>query len=154
MHRMHRIKCLVAGGLSGVGALSAAVSVRKAAAQQTDMASAGNGGVAASSASGGAVSIGDDNSGGNAGSAIGVGDTWGGPVAVDGGTMANSTTLGISANGGTAIADASGGDYNLAFSEDPLTTTTTITTATITAITGAGTTMIIITSRPNRPLEA
>jgi hypothetical protein len=75
-------------------------------------------------------------------------------VAVDGGTMADSTTLGISANGGTAIADASGGDYNLAFSEDPLTTTTTITTATITAITGAGTTMIIITSRPNRPLEA
>jgi hypothetical protein len=29
--------------------------------------------------------------------------------------MANTTTLGISANGGTAIADASGGDYNLAF---------------------------------------
>ena len=29
--------------------------------------------------------------------------------------MANSTRLSISANGGTAIADASGGDYNLAF---------------------------------------
>ena len=29
--------------------------------------------------------------------------------------MANSTTLSISANGGTAIADASGSDYNLAF---------------------------------------
>ena len=29
--------------------------------------------------------------------------------------MANSTPLGISANGGTAIADASGGNYNLAF---------------------------------------
>ena len=83
--------------------------------QFTDTASAGNGGVATASANGGAVGIGDVNSGGNAGSAIGVGDTWGGPVAVDGGTMANSTTLGISANGGTAIADASGGDYNLAF---------------------------------------
>jgi len=83
--------------------------------QFTDTASAGNGGVATASANGGAVAIGDVNSGGNAGSAIGVGDTWGGPVAVDGGTMANQTTLGISANGGTAIADASGGNYNLAF---------------------------------------
>jgi hypothetical protein len=70
--------------------------------QFTDTASAGNGGVATASANGGAVSI-------------GVGDTWGGDVGVNGGTMANSTTLGISANGGTAIADASGGDYNLAF---------------------------------------
>ena len=42
------------------------------------------------------------------------GDTSG-TVAVDGGSMANSTTLGITANGGTAIADASGGSYNLAF---------------------------------------
>src|SRR3712207_3450422 len=81
----------------------------------TDIASAGNGGVATASANGGAVSIGNVNSGGNAGSAVGVGDTWGGPVAVDGGTVANLTDLGITANGGTAIADASGGDYNLAF---------------------------------------
>jgi len=29
--------------------------------------------------------------------------------------MANVTDLGITANGGTAIADASAGDYNLAF---------------------------------------
>jgi hypothetical protein len=42
-----------------------------------DIASAGNGGVATSSANGGAVSIGDVNSGGNAGNAIGVGDTSG-----------------------------------------------------------------------------
>ena len=83
--------------------------------QFTDTASAGNGGVATASANGGAVAVGDVNSGGNAGSAIGVGDTWGGPVSVDGGTSANSTQLSISANGGTAIADASGGDYNLAF---------------------------------------
>src|SRR5918998_5545809 len=38
-----------------------------------DIASAGNGGVATSSANGGAVSIGDVNSGGNACNAIGVG---------------------------------------------------------------------------------
>jgi hypothetical protein len=79
-----------------------------------DIASAGNGGVATSSASGGAVSIGDVNSGGNAGNAIGVGDTSG-SVAVDGGTVGNLTDLSITANGGTAISDASGGDYNLAF---------------------------------------
>ena len=83
--------------------------------QFTDTASAGNGGVATSSASGGAVQIGDVNSGGNAGIAIGVGDTWGGPVFVDGGDVGNLTTLSVSANGGTAISDASGGDYNLAF---------------------------------------
>src|SRR5215213_1197737 len=83
--------------------------------QFTDTASAGNGGVPAASANGGAVAIGDVNSGGNAGNAIGVGDTWGGPVTVDGGSVGNLTDLNISANGGTAIADASGGDYNLAF---------------------------------------
>ena len=79
-----------------------------------DTASAGNGGVATASANGGAVSIADINSGGNAGNAIGVGDTSG-SVAVDGGTVGNLTDLNITANGGTAIADASGGDYNLAF---------------------------------------
>jgi hypothetical protein len=42
---------------------------------QTDTASAGNAGVATSSADGGAVSIGDVNSGGNAGNAIAIGDT-------------------------------------------------------------------------------
>ncbi len=81
----------------------------------TDIASAGNGGVATASANGGAVAIGDVNSGGNAGSAIGVGDTWGGPVAVDGGSIANLTDIGVTASGGTAIADASGGNYNIAF---------------------------------------
>ena len=83
--------------------------------QYTDTASAGNGGVATASANGGAVAIGDVNSGGNAGNAIGVGDTWGGTVAVDGGSVGNSTALDVSANVGTAIADASGGSYNLAF---------------------------------------
>jgi hypothetical protein len=42
---------------------------------QTDTASSGNGGVADASADGGAVSIQDINSGGNAGNAISVGDT-------------------------------------------------------------------------------
>jgi hypothetical protein len=79
-----------------------------------DIASAGNGGVATASANGGAVSVGDINSGGNAGNAIGVGDTVG-SVGVDGGDVANLTDLSITASGGTAIADASGGDYNLAF---------------------------------------
>jgi len=80
----------------------------------TDVASAGNGGVATSSANGGAVSLGNINSGGNAGNAIGVGDTVG-TVGVDGGSVANSTDLSVSANGGTSISDASGGSYNLAF---------------------------------------
>jgi hypothetical protein len=40
-----------------------------------DTASAGNGGVATAGANGGAVSLGDINSGGNAGNAISVGDT-------------------------------------------------------------------------------
>jgi hypothetical protein len=82
--------------------------------QFIDTASAGNGGVATASANGGAASIGNITSGGNAGNAIGVGDTWG-EVGVNGGTVANATDLSISANGGTAIADASGGNYNLAF---------------------------------------
>ena len=77
------------------------------------IAAAGNGGTATSSANGGAVAVGDVNSGGNSGNAIGVGDTWGG-VAVDGGQVANATTLTITANGGTAISDASGGDDNVA----------------------------------------
>jgi hypothetical protein len=75
----------------------------------TDVASAGNGGGATASANGGAVSV------GNACNAIGIGDTWGGPVGADGGSCLNTTALDITANGGTAIADASGGDYNLAF---------------------------------------
>ena len=118
----HRVSASIAGGVLGVaGATSAAAQSRLRDAffggddGDTDIASAGNGGVATSSANGGAVGIADINSGGNAGSAIGVGDTWGGPVYVDGGAIANLTDLSVSANGGTAIADASGGNYNLAF---------------------------------------
>lgn len=84
--------------------------------QTIDTASAGNGGVATASANGGAVSTGNINSGGNAGNAIGIGNTYGyvDPT-VDGGDVSNATSLGISVDGGTAIADASGGSYNLAF---------------------------------------
>ncbi|MDQ3696229.1 MAG: hypothetical protein M3464_21830 [Chloroflexota bacterium] len=116
-----------------VGAVSGIAGVTKVAAQE-DIAAAGNGGTADASANGGAVALGDVNSGGNAGNAISVGDTGGfgelicdkygkcyesagssGSVSVDGGAVANSTTIDISADGGTAIADASGGDYNIAF---------------------------------------
>ena len=82
----------------------------------TDVASAGNGGVATSSASGGAVSVGDINSGGNVCNAIGIGNTYGyEDPAVYGGDCVNATALDIAVDGGTAISDASGGDYNLAF---------------------------------------
>ncbi len=94
------------------GAFAGMVGVSQVAAQD-DIAAAGNGGTADASANGGAVAVGDINSGGNLGSAIGVGDTFG-SVAVDGGAIANATSLDISVDGGTAIADASGGDYNLA----------------------------------------
>lgn len=43
--------------------------------QQTDTASAGNAGVSTASANGGAISIGDVNSGGNSGNAISIGNT-------------------------------------------------------------------------------
>ncbi len=104
----HRINAAVAGtvvGLAGVSRVSA---------QFIDTASAGNGGVATASANGGAVSVGNINSGGNVCNAIGIGDTFNDPV-VYGGDCLNTTALGITVDGGTAIADASGGDYNLAF---------------------------------------
>ena len=117
-----RVNGAVAGataGLVGVAGVSAQTSLQDkffgGDDGPTDVVSAGNGGVATASANGGAVGIGDVNSGGNAGNAIGVGDTSGGSVGVDGGDVANLTDLGVTANGGTAIADASGGDYNLAF---------------------------------------
>jgi hypothetical protein len=100
------------------GAVTGLAGIGKAAAQFTDTASAGNGGVATSSANGGAVSVGDINSGGNACNAIGIGNTFAAiPVdpAVYGGDCVNSTVLGITTDGGTAISDASGGSYNLAF---------------------------------------
>jgi hypothetical protein len=106
---MDKTKSVVTGAFAGLTGLVTAAPV----AAQDDVASAGNGGTATSSANGGVVTVGDVNSGGNAGNAIGVGDTYG-AVAVDGGENANATTLDITANGGSSIADASGGDYNIA----------------------------------------
>ena len=97
----------VAGGL-----LTAATRVGVAA---QDTAAAGNGGTADASANGGAVGIGDINSGGNVGNAIAAGDNYDGSTAIDGGDLSASTSLTISSDGGTAISDASGGDGNFAF---------------------------------------
>ena len=102
-----------------VGAALAALvgSTLTASARDTwlDIAAAGNGGLAGANADGGAVTVGDVNSGGNAGNAIGVGNTTYGGVYVRGGTATNRASIGVSTDGGTAIADASGGDDNLAF---------------------------------------
>jgi len=76
-------------------------------------ASAGNGGVATSNANGGTVFVGDVNSGGNAGNTIDVGNTQG-SVSVNGGDVSNATDVSVSADGGTAISDASGGSGNAA----------------------------------------
>jgi hypothetical protein len=103
----HRINAAVAGAVVGLAGVS------RVAAQ--DIASAGNGGVATASANGGAVSVGDINSGSNVCNAIGIGDTIGPDPAVYGGDCLNTTDIGIAVDGGTAIADASGGNYNLAF---------------------------------------
>ena len=109
----HRISAAVTGAVVGLA------GVAKASAQFIDTASAGNGGVATASANGGAVSVGDINSGGNVCNAIGIGNTSAMAAPIDpqvyGGDCLNTTALGITVDGGTAIADASGGDYNLAF---------------------------------------
>lgn len=98
------------------GALGAVVAAKEAFAQEvTDTAAAGNGGVATAAGNGGAVAAGDINSGGNVGSAIAIGDTNGPDPDVYGGDILNSTALGVDVNGGTAIADATGGNNNLAF---------------------------------------
>lgn len=118
--RLHSAAVGAAAGLVGVAGVSAQTALQDkffggGDDGAGDIASAGNGGVATASSNGGAVGVGDVNSGGNAGNAIGVGDTSYGSVGVDGGFVSNLTDLGITSNGGTSIADASGGDYNLAF---------------------------------------
>src|SRR5215211_3606807 len=77
-------------------------------------AAAGNGGVAVAEANGGTISTGDINTGNNSGNTIVVQGTQGGNVAVDGGTVTNETTIDISADGGTAVSSADGGDGNAA----------------------------------------
>ena len=75
-------------------------------------AAAGNGGIAAANANGGAITIGDINSGNNRGNQIAVSGNGSGAVVVDGGNVTNDTTIAISADGGTAAASANGGDNN------------------------------------------
>lgn len=82
-------------------------------AEEENLASAGNGGVADAGANGGGVNVGNVNSGGNTGNAIVTRDTVG-DVQVHGGTIANATSADSAADGGAAIADASGGSHNLA----------------------------------------
>lgn len=78
-------------------------------------ASAGNGGTANASANGGAITLGDVNSGGNVGNVIQSGGPGsGGSAALNGGVSSNSTSVNPEANGGLAAANAPGGDGNLA----------------------------------------
>jgi hypothetical protein len=86
--------------------------------------SVGNGGIATAAADGGSVLVGDIYSGGNVGNDILVGDTVAGDgghcgceggdatVLIDGGLVVSATYLDITADGGTAYASASGGDFN------------------------------------------
>lgn len=111
------IGSFVAIGLT-VSTLGAAAADHRAASDH--LAAAGNGGVSMANANGGAVAVGDVNSGENVGNITRIGNTWG-DVWVDGGATANSLDFGITAAGGTGIADSSGGDDNIAFdgSHDP-----------------------------------
>ena len=96
--------------LAGVlGTALAGLSPRQLAAEG-ELTTSGNADVATANASGGALVVGDIDSGGNVGNAIAIGDTSG-AVSVNGGDVANATTLAGEAGGGTAIAtaDASGG---------------------------------------------
>jgi len=93
-------------------------------------AAAGNGGDGVAAADGGAIAPApaavDEpaagpiavDTGGNAGNAVGVGDSTGGAggvaVSVVGPTIDQTTEITLDASGGSAVADASGGDGNLA----------------------------------------
>jgi hypothetical protein len=81
-------------------------------------AAAGTGGLAVAQANGGAISIGAITSGNNRGNTILVGSSGlfgrASNVHIDGGTVSNATTIAISADGGTAVSSADGGDGNAA----------------------------------------
>ena len=99
------------------GAVAAVLGAKTVLAEDLsiDTASAGNGGVATAAGNGGALSAGNINSGGNVGNAIAVGDTYGPDPDVYGGDIANQTAMAVAVDGGTGIADATGGNNNLAF---------------------------------------
>ncbi len=83
-------------------------------------AAAGNGGVAVAEANGGMIDLDDINSGDNAGNTIvaSVGSAGCGSGAqnliIDGGRVSNETTVRLSADGGSADANAEGGNNNTA----------------------------------------
>lgn len=99
--------------LSGLIAALAGIRAKATLSKEENTASSGNGGLADAHANGGAVEVSSINSGGNAGHALGVGDSAG-DVDVHGGTVMNQTAIDIESEGGTAISDASGGDHNVA----------------------------------------
>ena len=83
-------------------------------------AAAGNGGIADARANGGMIDLDNINSGNNSGNSIAV-STGSYPcsygarnVSVNGGTVSNETNVRLSADGGTAVSSADGGDGNLA----------------------------------------
>jgi hypothetical protein len=83
-----------------------------------ETAASGNGGTGTGNANGGAAALGDIESGENLGNALGLGDTGGGEIS--GGSVANSTDVTAALDGGTGIADATGGDDNIAFTLEPV----------------------------------
>ena len=105
-------------GLTGLAAGLLSLALVGGVAAEDDVAAAGNGGTAGAGANGGAVVVGDVNSGGNGGGLIVVGDTEDGAVAVDGGDVSSATGVAVEAEGGVGVADASGGDENLAAEDD------------------------------------
>jgi hypothetical protein len=102
------------------------------------LAEAGNGGEADANANGGMIEIGDINSGNNTGNVLNVRNTGGdgcgggggtgggnrnrtgggggggGSTIVSGGNSSNETNIDLSADGGIAVANANGGDDNVA----------------------------------------
>jgi hypothetical protein len=81
---------------------------------QSWIAGVGNGGTGGCGANGGAVGLGTVNSGGNAGSDIGIGDTSG-EVDVYGGDWSWSTRIRANQSGGTAVCGGGGGGFNVGF---------------------------------------
>ena len=99
-------------GLTGLS-VATTLLLGAAGAASAETANAGNGGTATASANGGSVTIGNINSGGNRGNTIVVGHTKG-SVVIHGGTVTTTTSVRVSANGGVAVANARGGNNNVA----------------------------------------
>ena len=99
------------------GAVTTVLGAKTAAAQFVDTASAGNGGVATASAT--AEPFQPATSTAVATSVTPCCRRHRGPIPVDpqvyGGDCLNTTGIGLAVDDGTGIADASGGNYNLAF---------------------------------------